>query len=89
MGAESLGWIICLPIMAIIGVGYLRPVSKVELARLVREAGDNPKALNIASPLLAKRYVLYFSYEQALNRIKDVVADDQAERDIKSFQAKK
>ena len=80
--------IVGLPLVLLVASYYVRPTSRVELAHLAREANGSRRAMQIVERLLLNRYVMFWQYEQALQRVRQITGREDADLVLAPIEAR-
>lgn len=76
------------PLALLVATFYVRPASRVELAHLARAADGSRRAMQIVERLLLNRYVMYWQYEQTLQRVREVTGREDADMVLAPIEAR-
>lgn len=68
---------------------YLRPVIGLERAMLLRRAEGCAKATEFADRLTARRYISYWEFERALEKIGHLANQDQVDQVLAAQEARR
>ena len=67
---------IALPLAVLIVAFYARPVSRVEVARLVQMANESESATKLVAKILDRRYISFWELEQLSKLVNSMISRD-------------